>query len=112
MNIFHFLGSGEPNFDTLEVNPYQSKSQRREAEVKSLLDKVNDFYFIRKLKNLIFFLYQFLHQKYVFLSFYLFFFYFQIQPELITLDPDKLSEINIPSLKEKIEHKSKLLVII
>jgi len=34
-------GSGEPNFDALEVNPYENKRQKQEGEIKLLMSKVN-----------------------------------------------------------------------
>jgi U3 small nucleolar RNA-associated protein 7 len=34
-------GSGEPNFDTFENNPYANPKQRRESEIQSLMTKIS-----------------------------------------------------------------------
>ncbi|KAM4640882.1 WD repeat-containing protein 46 [Discoglossus pictus] len=56
-------GAGEANFDAMECNPYESKKQRQEWEVKALLEKV--------------------------------------QPELITLDPTQLGEVDAITMNQK-----------
>ncbi|KAG6816717.1 hypothetical protein H0H87_003577 [Tephrocybe sp. NHM501043] len=52
-------GSGEPNFDSAEADPFENKKARREKEVKALLDK--------------------------------------IQPDMITLDPEFVGSLALPS---------------
>lgn len=66
-------GAGEPNFDAFEANPYQAKSQRRENEVRRLLDK--------------------------------------IPIDMIGLNPNKILQVNVLTVKEKLEEKKKILFV-
>lgn len=66
-------GSGEPNFDARETNPYHSLSQRREHEVHALLEK--------------------------------------LPMELISLDPNQVASVDVPSLKDRLEAKRKLMFV-
>jgi U3 small nucleolar RNA-associated protein 7 len=66
-------GAGEPNYDALEANPYQSKKQRREAEVKMILDK--------------------------------------IQPDMLSINPGAIGQVNVKTLQEKMAEKAKLMWI-
>ncbi|XP_071948540.1 WD repeat-containing protein 46-like [Antedon mediterranea] len=64
-------GAGEPNFDSLEANPYHSKRQRQQWEVKALLEK--------------------------------------IQPELISLDPGKIGQVDKITMQQKFKEKQEYL---
>ncbi|XP_018495127.1 WD repeat-containing protein 46 [Galendromus occidentalis] len=64
-------GSAEANFDSYEINPLMNKKQRREAEVKLLLNK--------------------------------------IQPEMICLDPDEISQVDVLKLRERIDASKQVL---
>ncbi|XP_052869430.1 WD repeat-containing protein 46 [Anopheles cruzii] len=66
-------GAGEPNFDTFESNPYQSRSQRQEEEVHNLLEK--------------------------------------IPAEFISLNPNQITEVDVPSVKARLDEKVKQLTL-
>ena len=79
-------GAGEANFDALEANPYQTKKQRKQAEVKQLLDKVSKALLLTdRITAIVFSI--------------------QIQPEMITLDNTVLTEIDRDAFARKQEEK-------
>jgi U3 small nucleolar RNA-associated protein 7 len=78
-------GSGEANFDSAEADPFENKRARREKEVKALLDKVG----IR----VVIICFQGISSAYSFLSFA----NEQIQPDMITLDPEFVGSLAPPS---------------
>ncbi len=87
-------GCGEPNFDALEANPYQSKNQRKQWEVKALMEKVGE----SDISGTLRYISSFSKLK------------SKIQPELISLDPLKLRQIDKKTLEEKMIERNKLLV--
>lgn len=66
-------GAGESDFDAYEANPLQTKSQRRENEVRKILDKV--------------------------------------PMEFIALDPSKILGVDVPTLRDKVNAKKKILFL-
>lgn len=70
-------GSGEPNFDSSEADPFENKRMRREREVKGLLDKVFTMSLIHSLPMLMCNV--------------------QIQPDMIALDPEFVGSMAPPT---------------
>lgn len=81
-------GSGEPNFDSSEADPFENKRARREREVKSLLDKVSLLRASLSTATLTMRL-------------------AQIQPDMITLDPEFVGSLAPPTkLTTAVDDKS------
>lgn len=84
-------------------NPYETKKQRKEREVKQLLDKVRTTLFGDEKGDIIVSTFRQIASERSSIVL------FQISPSLISLDPNEINRVNTAALEEEIEKKKSIL---